>query len=250
MTDLSGRTALVTGASRGIGRAIAVRLAADGAQVAVHYASNESAAKETVARIEQAGGRAFAVQAELGATDAVDAVVAGVRAELGGGRLDILINNAAVFGGTFQDTDRAEFDRIFGVNVRAPFFLIQRLLPLLGPGSHIVNISSGVTWMAIPQVVYSMTKGAVDVMTRTLAKTLGPQGININSVSPGITETEMNPWIGVDDQATAGAVAMTALGRNGMPADIADAVAFFASDDARWITGQVVDVAGGLFLGP
>jgi 3-oxoacyl-[acyl-carrier protein] reductase len=250
MTDLSGRTALVTGASRGIGRAIAVRLAADGAQVAVHYASNESAAKETVARIEQAGGRAFAVQAELGATDAVDAVVAGVRAELGGGRLDILINNAAVFGGTFQDTDRAEFDRIFGVNVRAPFFLIQRLLPLLGPGSHIVNISSGVTWMAIPQVVYSMTKGAVDVMTRTLAKTLGPQGININSVSPGITETEMNPWIGVDDQATASAVAMTALGRNGMPADIADAVAFFASDDARWITGQVVDVAGGLFLGP
>jgi 3-oxoacyl-[acyl-carrier protein] reductase len=250
MSDLSGRTALVTGASRGIGRAIALRLAADGARVAVHYGSREQDARETVEAIVRAGGDAFTLRADLSAPHAPQALAGELERQLPGGRLDVLVNNAAVFGGTLEDADTAAFDRLFAVNVRSPFFLVQRLLPLLGPGSRVVNISSGVTWMAIPQVVYSMTKGAVDVMTRTLAKTLGPRGVTVNAVSPGITDTDMNPWLGTDREATAGAVAMTALGRNGTPADIADAVAFFASDDARWITGQVVDVAGGLFLGP
>jgi NAD(P)-dependent dehydrogenase (short-subunit alcohol dehydrogenase family) len=216
----------------------------------VHYGNNEAAAKEAVTDIERAGGRAFAVRADLGIEDAADSLVAALREVLGETRLDILVNNAAVFGGTLEETDRREFDHIFAVNVRAPFFLIQGLIPLMSPGAHIVNISSGVTWMAIPQLVYSMTKGAVNVMTRSLAKTLGARGINVNAVSPGITDTDMNPWMRVDEAAAAQAAAMTAFGRNGAPSDIADAVAFFASDDARWVTGQVIDVAGGLFLGP
>jgi 3-oxoacyl-[acyl-carrier protein] reductase len=250
MARLSGRTALVTGASRGIGRAIAGRLAADGARVAVHYGSSGSAADRVVADIERAGGSAFALQADLGEPDAAEKITGRLAEGLSGAPLDILVNNAAVFGGTLEKADRAEFDRLFAVNVRAPFFLVQALLPQFGANARVVNISSGVTWMAIPQVVYSMTKGAVDVMTRTLAKELGPRGMTVNAVSPGITETDMNPWLDADAEATAGAVSMTALGRNGVPADIADAVAFFASDDARWVTGQVVDVAGGLFLGP
>lgn len=250
MAGLSGRTALVTGASRGIGRAIAQRLAADGAEVAVHYGSSEREAHETVEAIVRKGGLAYPLRVDLAAPDGGAELADAIARRLPGGRLDVLVNNAAVFGGTFEDADTEAFDRLFAVNVRAPFFLVQALRPLLGHGSRVVNISSGVTWMAIPQVVYSMTKGSVDVMTRTLAKTLGPRGVNVNAVSPGITETDMNPWLGTDEQATSNAVGMTALGRNGTPADIADAVAFFASDDARWITGQVIDVAGGLFLGP
>lgn len=250
MARLSGRTALVTGASRGIGRAIAIRLAADGARVGVHYRSSQDAAAGVVADIERAGGRAFTVQADLGDAGAPRELVGQLREHLSGGPLDILVNNAALFGGTLEKTDEAQFDELFAVNVRAPFFLVQCLLPLFPAGARVVNISSGVTWMAIPQVVYSMTKGSIDVMTRTLAKDLGPRGITVNAVSPGITETDMNPWLDTDAEATAAAVSMTALGRNGAPADIADAVAFFASEDARWVTGQVVDVAGGLFLGP
>ncbi|WP_181792799.1 SDR family NAD(P)-dependent oxidoreductase [Streptomyces sp. WELS2] len=250
MAQLQGRTALVTGASRGIGRAIATRLAADGARVAVHYNGSADAANEVVDTIRRDGGQAVTVRADLSAGDGVEQVVSQLLPWLGGGQLDVLVNNAALFGGTLEEADGTEFDRMFAVNVRAPFFLVQRLLPVLGKGSRVVNISSGVTWMAIPQVVYSMTKGAVDVMTRTLAKSLGPQGITVNSVSPGITDTDMNPWMEVDAEATANAIAMTALGRIGAPADIADAVAFFASDDARWVTGQRIDVAGGLFLGP
>ena len=252
MTDLTGKTALVTGASRGIGRSIAERLAADGALVAVHYRSNETAAEETVAAIEAAGGQAFGVRAELGVPGDVDTLFAGLQDGLAGRPLDILVNNAAVilYSATVEDATVEEFDRTFAINVRAPLFVIQRALPLMRDGGRIVNISSGVTWFATPEVVYGMSKGALNVLTRSLAHTHGGRGITVNTVSPGITETDMNGWLTDSPEAAQKVAGMVALGRHGQPADIADAVAFFASEDGRWVTGQTLEVNGGLFLGP
>jgi 3-oxoacyl-[acyl-carrier protein] reductase len=252
MTGLTGRTALVTGASRGIGRAIAERLAADGALVAVHYGSNETAAKETVGAIEKAGGQAFAVRADLAGTAELDALFAGLQDGLAGRPLDVLVNNAAVidYTATIEGATPEAFDRLFAVNVRAPLFVIQRALPLMPDGGRIVNVSSGVTWFAIPEVVYGMSKGALNVLTRSLAQTQGRRGITVNTVSPGITETDMNGWLTESPEAARQVAGMIALGRHGQPADIADAVAFFASDDGRWVTGQTLEVNGGLLLGP
>ncbi|HEX2312802.1 MAG TPA: SDR family oxidoreductase [Thermomonospora sp.] len=251
MAGLDGRTALVTGASRGIGRSVAERLAAEGALVAVHYGSNETAAKETVAAIQDAGGQAFAVRAELGVDGDVDTLFAGLDEGLGDRPLDILVNNAAImdYDATIERATPEQYERVFAVNVRAPLFITQRALPRMRDGGRIVNVSSGVTWFAIPEVVYSMTKGALNVLTRSLAQTQGSRGITVNTVSPGITKTDMNAWLS-DPAAQQNVAAMVALGRHGQPADIADVVAFFASDDARWITGQTVEVNGGLFLGP
>jgi 3-oxoacyl-[acyl-carrier protein] reductase len=249
---LRDKTALVTGSSRGIGRAIAQRLAADGALVAIHYGGNDAAASETLKAIEQAGGQAFLVKAELGVNGDIDALFTKLEKGLTGRPLDILVNNAAVAPQvSLDETTLEEFDRIFAINVRAPFFIIQRALPLMPDGGRIINISSGVTWFATPAVVYSMTKGALNVLGRTLANSLGGRNITVNTISPGITDTDMNPSIrDRDTKAIERVAGMTALGRPGRPADIGDVVAFFASDDARWITGQTLDVNGGLFLGP
>ncbi len=249
---LNGKFALITGASRGIGRAIAQRLASDGALVAIHYGGNDAAANETLRTIEQAGGQALLVRAELGVSGDIDTLFTKLEKELAGRPLDILVNNAAVAPQiAIHQTTPEEFDRIFAINVRAPFFIIQRVLPLMPDGGRIINISSGVTWFATPATVYSMTKGALNVLGRSLANSLGPRNITVNTISPGITDTDMNPAIrDKDSKALERVAAMTALGRPGGPADIGDVVAFFASDDARWITGQTLDVNGGLFLGP
>ena len=252
MRGLKDTVALVTGAGRGIGRAIAERLAADGALVAVHYGSNEPAAKETVAAIEKEGGQAFAVRADLAETAELDALFAGLQDGLAGRPLDVLVNNAAVidYTATIEGATPEAFDRLLAVNVRAPLFVIQRALPLMPDGGRIVNVSSGVTWFAIPEVVYGMSKGALNVLTRSLAQTQGRRGITVNTVSPGITETDMNGWLTESPEAARQVAGMIALGRHGQPADIADAVAFFASDDGRWVTGQTLEVNGGLLLGP
>jgi len=249
---LDGKSALITGGSRGIGRAIAQRLAADGAVVAIHYGGNDAAANETLRAIEKAGGQAFLVQTELGVSGDIDTLFAKLEKGLAGRALDILVNNAAVAPQiAIHQTTPEEFDRIFAINVRAPFFIIQRALPLMPDGGRIINISSGVTWFATPATVYSMTKGALNVLGRSLANSLGPRNITVNTISPGITDTDMNPSIrDKDAEAVERVTGMTALGRPGLPPDIADTVAFFASDDARWITGQTLDVNGGLFLGP
>jgi 3-oxoacyl-[acyl-carrier protein] reductase len=252
MAHLTDKTALVTGASRGIGRAIAQRLAADGALVAVHYGSNETAAAETVASIEDKGGMAFAVRAELGVDGDVDTLFAALEGKLDGRPLDILVNNAAIatYEGTIDETTPEQFEREFAINVRAPFFITQRALALLRDGGRIINISSGVTWFAQPHIVYSMTKGALNVFGRSLANTLGERNITVNNVSPGVTDTEMNAWLHESEEATSSITDIVALNRIGEAADIADAVAFFASDDSRWVTGQTLDVNGGLYLGP
>lgn len=252
MSDLTGRTALVTGASRGIGQAIAARLAAKGAMVIVHFGTDEKGAKATVDEIERTGGIALAVEAELGVDDDVETLFAGVGAGLAGRPLDILVNNAAAApAGPLGATTREEFDHLFAVNVRAPYFIIQRALPLFHDGGRIITISSVATRMANPaQTSFAMTKGAVETMSMTLANELGVRGITVNAVAPGATRTPTNGSSFEAPGLAESIAGSTALDRLGGPDDIADVVAFLASDAARWITGQVVDASGGLFLGP
>jgi 3-oxoacyl-[acyl-carrier protein] reductase len=251
MPDLDSKTALVTGASRGIGRAIAVRLAAEGALVAVHYASNDAAAKETVAAIEQADGQAFLIPCELGHDGDLDRLFAGLEAGLSGAPLDILVNNAGILDPTpFEQVTPHAFDRSYAVNVRAPFFIIQHALSLLRDGGRIVNVSSATTRIASPFTHYAMGKGAIDVLSHTLAQALGPRGITVNTVSPGVIDTDTGAWMHSSAEVEAAIVSATALGRVAQPADVADVVAFLASHDARWITGVTIEASGGQWLGP
>ncbi|MCH0568411.1 SDR family oxidoreductase [Streptomyces sp. MUM 136J] len=252
MGALTGRTALVTGGSRGIGRAIAERLAGDGATVAVHYGRNAAAAEEVVEGIRAKGGTAFAVHAELGVKgdvetlwEAYDRQVLEHAASAG---LDILVNNAGVTPrGEIDETTAEAFDEAVAVNMRAPFFLAQQGLKRLRDGGRIVNVSSGATRIALTDIIaYAMTKGAVDAFTHTLAKALGGRGITVNSVAPGIIDTDINAsWLRGNEAAERSAAELSALGRVGRPEDVADVVAFLASDDARWVTGQVIDATGG-----
>ncbi|MGC9543053.1 SDR family oxidoreductase [Streptomyces sp. UG1] len=247
MTVLAGRTALVTGASRGIGRGIAERLGRDGARVGVHYGRNEAAAKETVTAIEAAGGSAFAIGVELGAPGDAEALWAEFDRHADG--VDILVNNAAIGSSSALDRiDEEEYDRVFAVNVKAPHFIVKHGLGRLRDGGRVVNISSGLArTAAMPdKMAYAMTKGALDVFTRDLSKVLGPRGITVNSVAPGIIDTDNTAGLlyGTED-GWARAAAISALGRVGAPADVADVVAFLASDAGRWVTGSWVDATGG-----
>ncbi|MET7331644.1 SDR family oxidoreductase [Nonomuraea sp. NPDC005650] len=238
------KTALVTGASRGIGRAIALRLARDGFRVAVNYAEDGTAAEEVVRLIEKDGGSAFAVRADLGRPSHV--LVERLRAETA--VLDVLVNNAGI--GTSQpiaEETPAAYDRLFDVNVKGLFFLTQQLLPLIPDGGRIVNITSGVTRIAFPEgIAYAMTKGAVQVFTLALAKELGPRGITVNNVAPGIIDTDTNAsWLRGNPDGEAYAASRHALNRVGHVDEIANAVAFVASPEASFITGSTIDATGG-----
>jgi NAD(P)-dependent dehydrogenase (short-subunit alcohol dehydrogenase family) len=247
---LDGKVALVTGASRGIGRAIAVRLASVGATVAVHYGGSREEAETTLAQVEEAGGQGFLLQADLAAPGAAAALTAQFAAALtertGATGFDILVNNAGIGRrAPIEEIDEAEFDRIVTVNLKAPFFLIQGLLPNLREGGRIINISSMGTRAAFAFMpVYAPSKAGLEALTRVLAVHCGPRGITVNAVTPGATATDMNA--GARDPVQAQVVARTiALGRVGQPEDIAEIVGFLASDEGRWITGQTIDASGG-----
>jgi 3-oxoacyl-[acyl-carrier protein] reductase len=245
MTNLSGKTALVTGASRGIGRASALALAKAGAQILVHFSSGAAEADGVVSEIRAAGGRAEAIAADLAAPDGAHKLAKATRAIVGD-RLDILVANAGVSkSASIADITVEDFDRLFAVNVRAPFFLVQQLLPILGSGSSVILVSSLAAHAAVGALsAYAATKGAVDTLVKHFASALGANGIRVNAVAPGVVETEMSSFTKTEAGRDS-TLAMQALKRIAMPDDIAGAVAFLASDDARWVTGDTLRVDGG-----
>ena len=248
-TRLAGKVAVVTGSSRGIGAAIARRLAADGAKVVVNFASSAGAADEVVAAIKAAGGDAVAVKANVGNPAEIPPLFAAAKSHFG--RLDILVNNAAVMKRTFLPDVTAEaINAHFDVNVRGYLLCVVEAAKLLTSGGCIINIGSAISRMAYPgAVVYTATKGAIDTMTRVLAAELGPRGIRVNVLAPGSTRTDMNSEkSGKTKEEEEQEIAATALRRIGEVEDIADAASFLASDDARWVTGTWLDVSGGIRL--
>jgi NAD(P)-dependent dehydrogenase (short-subunit alcohol dehydrogenase family) len=252
MTTLQNKTALVTGASRGIGRATASALAQAGARVLVHYGRSAQEAESLVVDIRSKGGRADAIKADLAAPDGAALLAKQVRSIVGE-RLDVLVSNAGISkAATIKDYTVEDFDNLFATNVRSPFFLVQQLLPILGEGSTIIVISSlgaravaGKPDLESPSILaYASTKGALETLVKNWAAILGPRGIRVNAVAPGVIDTDMSHFTKTEAgrEVTLG---MQALKRIGKPEDVADVVAFLASDAARWITGASIPVDGG-----
>jgi len=252
MASLTNKTALVTGASRGIGRATASVLANAGAHVLVHYGRSVQDAESLVADIRSKEGRADAVRADLGTPEGATLLAKEVRSIVGE-RLDVVVSNAGVSkSATIRDHTVEDFDNLFATNVRSPFFLVQQLLPVLGEGSNIIVISSigahavvGKPGLDNPSILaYASTKGALETLVRNWAAILGPRGIRVNAVAPGVIDTDMSNFTKTEAgrEVTLG---MQALKRIGQPEDVADVVAFLASDAARWITGASIPVDGG-----
>jgi 3-oxoacyl-[acyl-carrier protein] reductase len=242
---LAGKIALVTGASRGIGRAIAERLASDGAAVAINYGREAAEAKKVVDKITAGGGKAFAIQADVGQVAEIHRLFDTTIAHFGG--LDIVVNNAGVmFNKPVSATTEADFDRIFAINVKGTFFSCQQAATRLNEGGRIINLSSSTTLRLMPTYgAYVATKGAIEQLTRSLAKELGPRKITVNAVSPGPTETELF-LTGKSPEQLQQFSQQSAFGRLGKPSEIADVIAFLASDDSKWISGQNIPVNGGL----
>lgn len=246
---LNGKIALVTGASRSIGRAIAMRLAKDGAMVCVHYVANRAAAEETVGAIVGAGGQAFALQADMGSMEDVARLAREFKAELktrtGSERFDILVNNAAIAIMAQPDQfAEDQLDRVFDVNFKGPLLLIKALMDDLNDEGRIINISSATTQGVFPQFfLYTAAKSALNNLTVNLAKHLSKRGITVNAVAPGLTDTDMNAEM-LTPQFREHAARAMGRGRIGLPQDIADVVSLVASEDAHWMTGQYLAATG------
>jgi NAD(P)-dependent dehydrogenase (short-subunit alcohol dehydrogenase family) len=252
MTTLQNKTALVTGASRGIGRATAAALAEAGAHVLVHYGRSAKEAESLVSEIQTKGGRANAISADLGIPDGAALLAKQVRSIVGD-RLDVLVLNAGISkAARIADYKVEDFDKLFATNVRSPFFLVQQLLPILGEGSNVTVISSAAARVVVgkpdlenPSILaYASTKGAIETLVKHWAAILGPRGIRVNAIAPGVIDTDMSNFAKTDAGREV-TLAMQALKRIGKPEDVADVVAFLASDAARWITGASIPVDGG-----
>ena len=245
--SLSDKTALVTGASRGIGRAIAKRLATDGAHVFVHYNSSSKEADELVAEIERDGGSAEAVAANLEDSDAVNRLIQDVRARLGNRKLDVLVNNAGILEYlSLGEPDVSALDRMLAVNVRAPYQLTSGLVGSLADDARVLFTSSIVAKTVVGgATAYALTKGAIDTLTRYLAAELGERGIRVNAIAPGAIETDMAAGFIGTDEGKSQVSAMQALKRIGQADDIARVASFLAGPDSGWVTGQVIDASGG-----
>jgi 3-oxoacyl-[acyl-carrier protein] reductase len=248
MSKLNGKVAVVTGASKGIGAGIAKSLASAGASVVVNYASDKAGADKTVAEITKAGGNAIAVGASVLKQAEIDSLFAATKKAYG--KVDILVNNAGVYAfEPLEAITEESIDRIFGTNVKGLLLTTKaaaRLFP--AEGASVINIGSVVSELTPAfSAVYTGTKGAVDAITRVLAKELGPKNIRVNSVNPGLTATEGTQTAGIlDSDFEKDAIKDTPLGRTGTPQDIASVVTFLASDDAGWVTGALLQAGGGL----
>ena len=249
---LEGKHALVTGASRGIGRATALALARESAHVLVHYGRSVKEAEAVISEIRSKGGQAEAIQADLSTPDGPALLASRARSVIGD-RLDVLVANAGVSkAARIADYTVDDFDSLYATNVRGTFFLVQQLLPALGEGSNIVVISSigarfvvGIPGLENPSILaYASTKGALETLVRNWAAILGPQGVRVNAIAPGVIETDMSNFTKTDTGREV-ALGMQALKRLGKPEDVADVVAFGASESARWITGACIPVDGG-----
>ncbi len=252
MASLTNKTALVTGASRGIGRATASALAEAGAHILLHYGRSRQEAESLVAGIRSKGGHAQAIQADLGTSDGATLLAKEVRSIVGE-RLDVLVLNAGISkAARIADYTVEDFDNLFAINVRSPFFLVQQLLPVLVEGSNVIAISSaqartvaGTPDLENPSTLaYASTKGAIEILVKNWAAILGPRGIRVNAVAPGVIDTDMSNFTKTEAGREV-ALGMQALKRIGKPEDVADVVAFLASDAARWITGASIPVDGG-----
>jgi 3-oxoacyl-[acyl-carrier protein] reductase len=244
MSSLKGKVAVVTGASRGIGRGIAERLAKDGATIVVNYTKSAGEAEKVVSGIKGQGGNAMAVQADVSKVEDIRRLFQETKKVYG--RLDILVNNAGIFWAKpILETTEEEYDQMFAVNAKGQFFALQEAAKHMAEGGRIVNISTGGTKRAFPGIsAYGGSKSALEFFTKVAAKELGPKHITVNTVSPGYTETDMLS----DPQFRTTGIQASPLGRLGTPADIAKVVAFIVSDDGGWITGDTIQAGGGVAM--
>jgi len=252
MFDLTGKKALVTGGSRGIGRGICLALAKQGAEVAVNYRSNQAEAEAVVSEIKAIGREAFAIQADVSSAESVAKMFAEIKNRWG--KLDILVNNAGIVKfANFEEVTEEDWDQILAVNLKGQFLCAKEALKLMGPGGKIINIASiasGGVGIGFRQIAhYTASKGGVVALTENMALELAPKGINVNAIAPGVIETDMTKDLMVDEKSKAGLLARIPKGRFGKPEDIGAAAAFLASDEADYITGAVLYVDGGWLAG-